>query len=111
MPCRDEYAEAASRLAYSKRCTAIEAMLCAFVTALSEKKSLHQTSVLTEVLDVIDWKEAGVTRKEFNKWWDEHLRQDREKRLAARQARRQRRLRRAALNKLSAAEREAIGAK
>lgn len=72
--------------------TKFEAMLCAFVTKLAV------TDRLDKVVESIDWNEAGVTRREFESWWQAHLTKDTA-----------RRRREAALAKLTPDERRLLG--
>ena len=46
----------------------LEAMLCSVIRAAPAM-----------IFDVIDYKEAGVTRKELEGWWNEHRRKDEER--------------------------------
>lgn len=39
-------------------------------------KVLETKGILTKVLDAVDWKDAGVTRKGFDKWWADHKKHD-----------------------------------
>jgi hypothetical protein len=61
----------------------------------------------------VDWREAGVTRKQAVDWWNRHkaadqARREREAREKAEQERNDR-LKRSGLKKLTAAERRALG--
>jgi hypothetical protein len=85
------------------------AMLCAIMSAISNGENIPIT--LDRVLRHVNWKEAGVTRAEFDEWWKLHQRRD-----AARRAReaadaKAAALRKKAASKLTKAEREALGVK
>lgn len=98
MPCRDGGPSAEQiREEY-----AIPCMLCAFAT-LAEKNG-----TLQEMLDKIDWNEAGVMRVEFVAWWERHKRDDRRRQAEEMSKTRKRKLRQDALDKLSPAERAAL---
>lgn len=47
------------------------AVLCALATALGGQHPIW---------DAIDWKEAGVTPAEFEQWWENHQKQDAQRR-------------------------------
>lgn len=64
MPCRDggpTEGEIASTLRYQNRF--LEAVLCGILSTSFD-------------LDLVDWKEAGVSQKEVVKWWKRHRAQD-----------------------------------
>lgn len=48
----------------------IEAMLCMVLT------SLQSSGAFQEYLESFDYKEAGVSRDELEKWWKQHQRED-----------------------------------
>jgi hypothetical protein len=87
MPCRSEYMEDDS----SKRINELESMLCAVLTAAEAT-----TGMLDDLLEGVDWQEAGVTPETLRGWWDRHRAKDQE------------RLRREALAKLTPAEKRAL---
>lgn len=64
-----------------------------------------------EAINSIDWKEAGVSKGDFLRWWNEHERKD----TARREREAERELadaeRKAAVSKLNAAERILLGIK
>jgi hypothetical protein len=81
----------------------IPAMLCGLLTVLERSDNLDA------VLDAMDWTEAGVSREWFDHWWPEHKREDAERRAWEAAERSRLAERRAALEKLSPAERAALG--
>jgi len=105
MPCTDggpcpgeELAEAYSNLRER------DAMLCAVMTVLTNAGQRHQ-------INAIDEKEAGVSIKQINAWWTEHLRQDTIRKRQAAQREEQQQKRANALKKLSSDERKLLGLK
>lgn len=96
MPCTDGgYGAALERDRIYAENKLLTAMLCGAIGALKS-------------LDGIDFKECGVTKGDYTRWWAEHqradaIRKDREKKaLAAKRARDE------ALSKLSPADRKAL---
>lgn len=85
------------------------ASLCA-ICAVLESQSIN---LLPQVLDMVNWEEAGIKRTEFAVWWDRHKEEDRQRREAEEQAKRKANkrasARAAALAKLSPADRKALG--
>lgn len=61
------------------------------------------------ILDKVDWAEAGITRRQIETWWKDHQAKDAARRLRENQAKRVARIKQDALKKLSAEEREALG--
>jgi len=82
----------------------VPAMLCAVWSSLTP----HQQS---NALAKIDWNEAGVTMKEFTRWWKLHSDEDKRRRAREAEAQRRERLRDKALEKLTPEERRALGVK
>jgi len=95
MPCRDD-----GGFYYNEN---LEAMLCGMTTALAKQNMLDQ------VLDAIDWLDAGITRHDFNQWWDLHLQIDAARLRREAEDRRREEFRLATLKKLSVEERTALG--
>lgn len=78
------------------------AMLCAILSALTDAQ-------INSTLDVVEWREAGVTKTEAKRWWKLHKEEDAErKRFEAEKAERAKLLK-SARSKLNHAEREALG--
>ena len=71
--------------------------------------STFDADQLETALTGVNWKEAGVTRAQFDAWWENHQVQDAQRRRWEQEEVRKKRLRASALKKLSRAEREAIG--
>jgi glycogen synthase len=75
MPCWDisdsEYDRAAAREKAN-----IEAALCAVLTMLEKE----YPEDFYELLKMIDWKEAGITKKWLMNWWTRHQARDAERR-------------------------------
>ena len=98
MPCSDggpsrEYVEMEN---------GIRASWCAILAVLEKSDQLDS------ILNTCDWAEAGVTKAEVLGWWAHHKREDAQ-RLAWDEAdRRKSELKKQALGKLSAEEREAL---
>ncbi len=92
MPCRVDEPYNSPAQKPSTPTGPAEAILCGVLTVIENAKQLKS------VLDKVDWKEAGVTRNQAEKWWVEHKAEDQ-----------QRRLKEAALKKLTPAERKALG--
>lgn len=82
----------------------VEAMLCAIVSSMDPDD-------LDEVLDDVNWREAGVTRAEFQVWWEQHQAEDASRRERESAAAEVEQTRRRALAKLTPAERAAIAAR
>lgn len=78
-----------------------EAALCAVLT-VCEKENIN-------VIDMIDYAEAGITKKQVESWWEEHKEKDAIRRKTEREAKRKEELKQQALKKLSPAERKALG--
>ena len=83
----------------------VEAALCAISGALEKMGNLN------EVLAKVDWRGAGVTKKQYISWWAAHKQEDadRREREAAKQELEDKKT--AAKNKLTAEERELLGLK
>lgn len=78
--------------------------LCGILT-LIERTGEDQ---LKTILDGVDWAEAGVKQSWLIAWWEEHKRQDTERRQRERAAAVEAQLREAALAKLSPEERKLV---
>lgn len=78
-----------------------EAALCA-VLSVCESENIN-------VIDMIDYAEAGITKKQVESWWKNHKAKDAKRREAEREAKRKEELKQKALKKLSPAERKALG--
>lgn len=78
------------------------AALCGVLNALSLEE-------LARMLTVFDEKEAGVTTEEMMEWWTHHKEEDAERRRRERRGAEQKAAAKAALAKLSRADRKALG--
>lgn len=74
------------------------AVLCGLVQALGPET----------VIQAIDWRAAGVTQAEFREWWALHVAEDNRRRQREAEQKRREELRRAAQNKLTPDELDAI---
>ncbi len=96
MPCRDD--------SYPSPYTEnLQAMLCGIVKVLARKNTLNPT------LAAVDWTDAGVTRLEFEQWWEVHQQHDIARQKYEAKQRLQEKYRVDALKKLSPEERVALG--
>jgi hypothetical protein len=114
MPCRvdDEDWKPRKETRHGMDIADFEATLCGVFTA-AEEGAFAPTVVggVDGLLDVIDWKEAGVKRKTVEAWWKRHKAED-AARLARESAeRRKAELRKVAIGKLTAEELEVLGIK
>ena len=110
MPCRDDSWDNtgnAVRLTHEQwlKIRIAEAALCAISRVLEDAGHLGKT------LDMIDWKEAGITKRQFRIWWAEHKQADEDRRAAATDAQVLEDKKTAANNKLTAEERALLGIK
>lgn len=117
MPCNDYGgAHVVDRTDYSQ-IKFLSAVLCAVFTFLDSKKSpiglVEGPGNPEGLLDHLDWKEAGVTREQVERWWRRHKKEDRARRKREKQEREERRKAREArdraLAKLSPEDRQALG--
>lgn len=75
MPCTDNGYTQDQQREVDRLARLPEAMLCALINAIDSE---HE---LTAMLDFrVNWKEAGITRQEFNAWRAEHRRRDEQRR-------------------------------
>lgn len=81
-----------------------QALLYAVMQALGKLKASPD-----DVFDVVDWKEAGVTREEAEIWWEKHLIGDRFRRKALQEIERKETIRKNALSKLTDEEKSILG--
>lgn len=109
MPCRsdgyEDYARPSSPRGADREM--LESTLCGLFTFLEKNK----VPVLNEVLDNLDYKEMGVSRKEVEAWWREHKREDENRRRREERARKKEELKNQALSKLTNEEKKALGIK
>ena len=116
MPCRDYYDDHpqayfkdVTEPALKKQISFAESALCQVLAALKHVDSLVET-IAPKQGDFYDWinfKEAGITKTQLVKWHKDHKALDDKHR----EAERKEKLRKIALDKLSAEERELLGIK
>jgi hypothetical protein len=114
MPCRvdDEDWKPRKETRHGMDIESFEATLCGVFTA-AEEGAFAPTVVggLAGLLDVIDWKEAGVKRGHVEAWWKSHKKEDETRRAREAAEKRKADLRKIAIGKLSPDELEALGIK
>lgn len=110
MPCRDpmDWDDVDRSTRHGMSLSDFEAVLCGVFTAA---ESGAVTGGLDGLLDVIDWKEAGVQRRMVKTWWRGHKAEDERRRVREAEERRKADLKASALSKLTAEERAALGLK
>lgn len=106
MPCRDDYPDPDPRELVN---TMVNAALCAVLTQLEQQHSSNDQNGLEYVLNNINYKEAGIKRKDLERWWNEHKRQDQARREREAYEAEQQRLKTSGLSKLTTEERRALG--
>jgi hypothetical protein len=79
--------------------------LCAVFSVLESRGELMN------VLNAVDWKEAGVTKASTLLWWEEHQAKDRQRRQVEAAEAARKKARRAILSKLSPSEKKILGIK
>lgn len=111
MPCRDYYDDnpgayyADTIDGLRKQVSFAESALCQTLVAFNAYACLRQENAL----DFIKYKDAGINRKQLEKWWAEHTRKDEESKHRAAVKEEKDRVRKQALAKLSPAERKILG--
>ena len=97
MPCHDN-----EPTHFEENAGNLHAMLCAITTVL------HHQNQLKDILDRVDWAEAGVSYLKFHLWWEAHRLADQQRRLRKAELLRIKQLRDSAVSKLTPEELEAI---
>lgn len=87
----------------------VAACLCGILSSFECTGFGRNGLTVKGVLDAVDWKEVGVTRKWLEGWWEEHKREDRERKREEEAESRRLKLVEQALGKLSVKERRALG--
>lgn len=100
MPCRNWEHDEHIHSQYRKKVRTLEAMLCGLATMI-DASNLSFTRV--------DWKEAGVTREEFLKWWSNHQAEDRQRKQREQETARRKLDKENALKKLTDREKKVLG--
>jgi len=114
MPCRDyyddhpeQYFKDVTEPALRKQISFAESALCATLAALEHAVCDGKGDFgPPDFYDTIDYKSAGITKKDLMRWHKAHKELDAKHRIEE-----QEKLRRQALSKLSVAEKEALGIK
>lgn len=113
MPCYDGTYREEQRKQTEERINFLEASLCSTLTAI-EKIQNHLNNFYSEyntvkcnLLDWIDYEEAGIKEKDLKNWWKEHKAKDIARR--KKEAEEKENLKANALRKLTQKEREALG--
>lgn len=79
------------------------ARLCAIFKVLQKNK------LLTEILNQVDWKEAGVTKQSTLEWWARHQKEDLRRRQIEREEFLRKQRRNKILSKLTDEEKKELG--
>lgn len=102
MPCRtDGYEKNYERSRIARLNSKLEATLCGIMTANEEDEG-------ADILDHVDWKEAGVKREWVEKWWVKHQEKDRKRKERKAKRKAAKAKRREALEKLTPEERQLL---
>ncbi len=109
MPCRDYYDDHpeayfrdVTEPALKARISFAESALCQVLTAYCSY--VDDSGTGADAFNLINYAEAGITKKELKKWWDEHRARD-----AKIKAEKVSQLKESALAKLTAEEKKALG--
>lgn len=114
MPCRDyyddhpeQYFKDVTEPALKKQVSFAESALCQTLVALEKAIGVYNEEHGTnhQVLDLIDYAEAGIKRSDLEVWWKNHQELDNRHR----EEERLKKVKKAALAKLSAEERKVLG--
>lgn len=79
-----------------------EAILCGVFSAF-------HPGPLQDLLNIVNWKEVGVTQEETETWWKKHKQSDIARKKHEAESKKREKLMKSALAKLSPKEREALG--
>jgi O-methyltransferase involved in polyketide biosynthesis len=116
MPCRDFYDDHPEAYfkdikepALKKQISFAESALCQTLAAL--QRAHNGLNGQGDIYDRIDFEAAGITKAELVKWHKEHKALDAKHRAAEKAKQNKEALKKAALAKLTAAERNALGVK
>jgi hypothetical protein len=112
MPCRDYYDENPS-LYYQNTVQELKNQISFAESALCQTLQAFERTVpgSIDIMSLIDFKAAGITREDLATWWIEHKRRDAVAAKAAQAKAEKAKLREAALSKLTAEEKKALGIK
>lgn len=109
MPCRD-FEDDRNVLTNGERkeLKMLEAAMCGILTVLENHAAVPP---IDEVFAFVDWKEAGVSRAELERWWYVHKAADAVRRAREEAERVKAELKKSALDKLTDEEKQALGLK
>lgn len=118
MPCRDyyddhpdEYFRKVTEPALKEQIAFAESALCLTLNTLEQVllgiKQDFDSTVKTNPLDILEFEEAGITRKELDRWWKRHKALDKKHR----EEERLKKVKAFALSKLSEEEIKVLGIK
>lgn len=102
MPCNADYGDTHTKTVYVESGKQTQ-RLCGVFSVLEKQ------GILYKVLSEVDWAEAGVSKASTVTWWEHHKIEDQLRRQREQQAAELKRLKQKALNRLSPAERKALG--
>jgi len=113
MPCRNDYDPSmnsnifkdCNHSAFNAELEVVAPALCAVFRKLEAEHGLLMEGFLNQ----IDWRGAGVTKKEVLSWWNTHKEQDERRREREAQEAAAKKLKKAALAKLTPEERKLLG--
>lgn len=114
MPCTDGGVPYEEDLREARESLMTKAALCALLSLLESEISDPFTDLnpkLKSPLDLINYKEAGIKRKDLEKWWTEHKAQDAARRSREALEQREELERQAAKRKLTKREKNLLGIK
>lgn len=106
MPCRDWTVEDEWRMRGSAEKAMLSASLCAILTLLEK-----DPAGFVLMLKKIDWKEAGVSKREFMRWWEDHKEKDAARQVREAKEKAEKKIRDEALSKLTDEEKKILGVK
>jgi hypothetical protein len=106
MPCRDYTIEDEWRDRLSSEMAMLRASLCAVLTVIDT-----DDTAFNAFLKKINWREAGVTKRELMLWWEKHQEEDRVRKEREAKRKEEERIRKEALSKLTEYEKKILGIK
>ena len=106
MPCRDWTVEDEWRMKGSVEKAMLSASLCAILTLLEK-----DPDGFALMLKKIKWKEAGVSKRELMRWWEDHKEKDVKRRERMAEQLKEIKIRKDALAKLTPEEKKILGIK
>lgn len=103
MPCTDGGVPYPEDREEAKELETIRVSLCGIM------KYLEDTEQLESVIEGVDWRECGISRKRLTAWWHQHKVEDETRRYTEFKDKERKKARESALAKLTKEEREALG--